>query len=60
MTDSLRPARLKQCKPIHHAQISNNRGRVNGWTSYAKVFGICTSIEGVRRVRIEGKALLAG
>jgi hypothetical protein len=23
-------------------QISNNRGRINGWTSHAKVFGICT------------------
>jgi hypothetical protein len=39
-------------------QISNNRGRVNGWTSYAKVFGICTSVEGVHRARIEGKALV--
>jgi hypothetical protein len=40
-------------------QISNNRGRINGWTSYAKVFGICTSVDGVRRARVEGKALLA-
>lgn len=22
-------------------QIGNNRGRVNGWTGYAKVYGIC-------------------
>jgi hypothetical protein len=36
-------------------QISNNRGRVNGWTSYAKVFGICTAVDDVRRPRIGGK-----
>lgn len=36
-------------------QISNNRGRVNGWTTYARVFGICTAVEGVARPRIDGK-----
>jgi hypothetical protein len=36
-------------------QISSNRGRVNGWTSHARVFGICTSVDGVRRPRIDGK-----
>jgi hypothetical protein len=36
-------------------QISNNRGRINGWTSYAKVFGICTSIDGNDRPRLKGK-----
>ena len=36
-------------------QISNNRGRVNGWTSREKVFGICTAVEGVPRPRIRGK-----
>jgi hypothetical protein len=36
-------------------QISNNRGRVNGWTSHARVFGICTCVDGVGRPRIEGK-----
>ena len=36
-------------------QISNNRGRVNGWTSHARVFGICTSVDGVRRPRLGGK-----
>jgi len=36
-------------------QISNNRGRVNGWTSHARVFGICTSVDGVRRPRTDGK-----
>jgi hypothetical protein len=36
-------------------QISNNRGRVNGWTGYDKVFGICTSVEGVARPGTDGK-----
>lgn len=27
-------------------QISNNRGRVNGWTGYNRVYGICTAVEG--------------
>ncbi len=36
-------------------QISNNRGRVNGWTSHSKVFGICTEVEGVTRPRLNGK-----
>ena len=26
-------------------QISNNRGRVNGWTGYARVYGICTAVD---------------
>ncbi|GLW35020.1 hypothetical protein [Actinoplanes regularis] len=36
-------------------QISNNRGRVNGWTSYARVFGICTAVDDVPRPRTAGK-----
>lgn len=32
-------------------QISNNRGRVNGWTNYARVYGICTAVDGVPRPR---------
>jgi hypothetical protein len=36
-------------------QISNNRGRVNGWTSQARVFGICTAVDGVPRPRVGGK-----
>jgi hypothetical protein len=40
-------------------QISNNRGRVNGWTSHARVFGICTSVDGVPRPRVGGKVKLA-
>jgi hypothetical protein len=36
-------------------QISNNRGRVNGWANYTKVFGICTAVDGVGRPRLAGK-----
>jgi hypothetical protein len=37
-------------------QISNNRGRVNGWTNHARVFGICTAVDGQRRPHINGKS----
>lgn len=36
-------------------QISNNRGRVNGWTGHARVFGICVAVDGVPRPRLDGK-----
>ncbi len=36
-------------------QISNNKGRVNGWTSAARVFGICLAVEGTPRPRTEAK-----
>ncbi|MET0494689.1 MAG: hypothetical protein ABW000_16330 [Actinoplanes sp.] len=36
-------------------QISNNRGRVNGWTNYARVYGICTAVDGVPRPRTASK-----
>jgi hypothetical protein len=36
-------------------QISNNRGRVNGWTTHAKVYGICTAVDGSARARVDGK-----
>jgi len=36
-------------------QISNNRGRVNGWTNHAKIYGICVAVEGVGRPRVDGK-----
>jgi hypothetical protein len=38
-------------------QISNNRGRVNGWTGHARVFGICTEVEGAARPKSSGKVL---
>ena len=36
-------------------QISNNRCRANGWTTYVRVFGICTSVEGRERPRVQRK-----
>jgi hypothetical protein len=36
-------------------QIGNNRGRINGWTAYAKVYGICTAVDGQVRPRLAGK-----
>jgi len=36
-------------------QISNNRGKVNGWTSQHRVYGICTAVDGVARPRVTGK-----
>jgi hypothetical protein len=38
-------------------QISNNRGRVNGWTSHARVYGICTVVNDVARPRTQGKTI---
>ncbi|MDQ1645041.1 MAG: hypothetical protein QOJ50_1225 [Cryptosporangiaceae bacterium] len=32
-------------------QIGNNRGRINGWTSHGRVFGIDTAIDGTARPR---------
>lgn len=40
-------------------QISNNRGRVNGWTSHERVVGICIAVDGVPRSGVEGKTLTA-
>ena len=40
-------------------QISNNRGRVNGWTSHDRVFGICVAVDGVARSAVVGKTLAA-
>jgi hypothetical protein len=36
-------------------QISNNRGRINGWTNHARIYGICTAVDGARRPPIDGK-----
>lgn len=36
-------------------QIGNNRGRVNGWTSPERIFGICVGVEGVPRKNTDGK-----
>ncbi|GIJ43155.1 hypothetical protein Val02_00410 [Virgisporangium aliadipatigenens] len=39
----------------HRVQISNNRGRVNGWTGMERLFGICVAVDGVPRPRTGGK-----
>lgn len=36
-------------------QIGNNRGRINGWTSRERVFGLCVEVEGTPRRKVEGK-----
>jgi hypothetical protein len=41
--------------PNGRVQISNNRGRVNGWTNHARVYGICVAVDGVPRPRTAGK-----
>jgi hypothetical protein len=41
-------------------QISNNRGRVNGWTSHDRVFGICVAVDGVARPGSGGKTVAVG
>ncbi|MGH3240508.1 MAG: hypothetical protein ACRDNL_09010 [Spirillospora sp.] len=40
-------------------QISNNRGRINGWTSHDRVFGICVAVDGVARAGAVRKVLVA-
>jgi hypothetical protein len=47
-------------KPKKRVQVSNNRGRVNGWTGYERVFGICVSVDGVPRPGADGKTVAAG
>ncbi|WP_205717607.1 hypothetical protein [Actinomadura soli] len=37
-------------------QISNNRGRINGWTSHDRVVGICVAVDGVARAGAADKA----
>jgi hypothetical protein len=41
-------------------QISNNQGRVNGWTSHQRVFGICVAVEGVARTGAQEKVRQPG
>lgn len=37
------------------ARIGNNRGGVNGWASFDRIYGICVSIDGRGRPRLDGK-----
>ncbi|MFE6064006.1 S26 family signal peptidase [Streptomyces sp. NPDC056431] len=48
LVSSVDPARKR-------VQISNNRGRVNGWTSHARVFGICVAVDGAARSGVADK-----
>ena len=41
-------------------QISNNRGRVNGWTGHDRVFGLCVAVDDVPRPHADGKTIAAG
>ncbi|MFC5890309.1 S26 family signal peptidase [Kitasatospora sp. CM 4170] len=42
LVSALDPARKR-------VQISNNRGRINGWTTHDRVYGICTAVDGTPR-----------
>ena len=48
LVSAVEPARRR-------VQISNNRGRVNGWTGYDRVFGICLEVDGSSRPGAESK-----
>jgi hypothetical protein len=41
-------------------RISNNRGRVNGWTSRDRVYGICVAVDEVPRPDTAGKVRQPG
>ncbi len=53
LVSSVDPARRR-------VQISNNRGRVNGWTNHERVFGICIAVDGVARAGSLKKVRAAG
>jgi hypothetical protein len=36
-------------------QIGNDHGHVNGWTTHARVYGLCVAVDGVPRPRTAGK-----
>ncbi len=38
-------------------QIGNNRGRINGWTSTERVFGLCVVVDGNPRKNVEAKII---
>ncbi|MEV0737124.1 S26 family signal peptidase [Streptomyces sp. NPDC050549] len=52
LVSSVDPARKR-------VQISNNRGRVNGWTGHDRVFGICVTVDDVPRSGATGKTVAA-
>ncbi|MFJ9693887.1 S26 family signal peptidase [Kitasatospora sp. NPDC101183] len=48
LVSAVEPARRR-------VQISNNRGRVNGWTGHERVYGICLSVDGAPRAGAAAK-----
>jgi hypothetical protein len=42
-------------RPKSRVQISDNRGRINGWTGYERLHGICVAVDAIRRSRAEAK-----
>lgn len=41
-------------------RIGNNRGGVNGWAGFDRIYGICVAVDGRRRPRIESKTAPTG
>ena len=37
------------------ARIGNNRGGINGWAAFDRIYGICVEVDGVARPRLSGK-----
>jgi hypothetical protein len=48
-------ARVAAGATVQRVQISNHRGRVNGWTTHERVYGICLAVEGRPRPGATGK-----
>jgi hypothetical protein len=47
----------KELPRVGATMIGNNRGRINGWTSQERVFGLCVDVEGVARKKVDGKLI---
>ncbi len=49
---------VKTVEPAkHRVQIGNNRGGINGWTWFDRVYGIAVSVAGVERSGAKGKVV---
>lgn len=44
---------------LRRARIGNNRGGVNGWAGFDRIYGICVAVDGRRRPRVDGKLVEA-
>lgn len=42
------------------ARIGNNRGGVNGWAGFDRIYGICVAVDGRYRPRLAGKIAPTG